>query len=172
MLEIREFLKALEAEGDLIRIRDKVSTQYDIVGLTRQSSDQGGPALLFENVEGSEFPVLSGLFGTQRRVAKALGVPEKELFARYLEREGRTLEPKMAERSACQEVVWKGADIDLGKLPILRHYEKDGGSFVTAGLQIGKDPETGKRNVSIHRMLPLGRDRLTVFAPPGRHLRT
>jgi len=172
MVDLRAFLASLEAEGDLIRIRDRVSTEYDVVGLTRQASDQGGPALLFENVEGSDFPVLSGLFGTQRRVARALGVPEKELFARYMEREGRILEPKMAERSACQEVVWKSADIDLGKLPILRHYEKDGGSFITAGLQIAKDPQTAKRNVSIHRMLPLGKDRLTVFAPPGRHLRT
>src|SRR5512133_1133973 len=79
MLELRPFIQGLEAEGDLVRIRDKVSTQYDIVALTRQSSDQGGPALLFENVEGSEFPVLSGLFGTQRRVAKALGLGEQEL---------------------------------------------------------------------------------------------
>src|SRR3982750_2169833 len=172
MLELRPFLEGLEAEGDLVRIRDKVSTQYEIVGLTRQSSDQGGPALLFENVEGSSFPVLSGLFGTQRRVAKALGLEEKELFARYVEREGKMIEPKLVERSACQEVVWKGADVDLAKLPILRHYEKDGGPYVTAGLQIAKDPATGYRNVSIHRMLPLGKDRLTVFAAQGRHLRT
>ena len=172
MLDIRQFLASLEAEGDLVRIRDRVSPRYDIVALTRQASDQGGPALLFENVEGSEFPVLSGLFGTQRRVAKALGCGEKELFARYIEREGRLLEPRMAERSPCQDVVWMGADIDLARLPILRHYEKDGGSFVTAGLQIAKDPQSGVRNVSIHRMLPLGKDRLTVFAPPGRHLRT
>jgi 2,5-furandicarboxylate decarboxylase 1 len=172
MLDIRAFLAALEAEGDLVRIRDKFSTQYDIVGLTRQSSDQGGPALLFENVEGSEFPVLSGLFGTQRRVAKALGLEEKELFARYVEREGRMIEPRLVERTACQEVVWRGKDVDLSRLPILRHYEKDGGPYVTAGLQIAKDPESGIRNVSIHRLLPLGKDRLTVFATPGRHLRT
>jgi UbiD family decarboxylase len=172
MLDIREFLSSLEAEGDLVRIRDRVSTRYDIVALTRQASDQGGPALLFEKVAESDFPVLSGLFGTQRRVAKALGVGEDELFDRYREREGRSIEPRLVERTACQEVVWKGADIDLARLPILHHYEKDGGAYVTAGLQVAKDPESGVRNVSIHRMLPLGKDRLTVFAAPGRHLRT
>src|SRR5687768_7348206 len=104
MLDIRQFLASLEAEGDLVRIRDTVSTRYDIVGLTRQASDRGGPALLFEKVEGSDFPVLSGLFGTQRRVAKALGVGENELFARYMEREGKVLEPRIVERTACQEV--------------------------------------------------------------------
>ncbi|HVL34158.1 MAG TPA: UbiD family decarboxylase [Burkholderiales bacterium] len=172
MLNIRQFLAALEAEGDLVRIRDRISARYDIVALTRQASDQGGPALLFENVEGSRFPVLSGLFGTQRRVAKALGVAEDELFERYREREGRVIEPQLLAGAPFQEVVWKGADIDLSRLPILHHYEKDGGAYITAGLQVAKDPQTGVRNVSIHRLLPLGRDRLTVFAPPGRHLRT
>jgi UbiD family decarboxylase len=172
MLDIREFLAGLEAEGDLVRIRDTVSPQYDIVALTRQASDQDGPALLFESVQGSQFPVLSGLFGARRRVAKALGVPDAELFRRYMEREGKLIEPRMAAKSACQEVVWKGEEVDIGKLPIVRHYEKDGGAYVTAGLQVAKDPQTGARNVSIHRLLPLGKDRLTVFAPPGRHLRT
>ena len=172
MLSIREFLSSLEGEGDLVRIRDRVSTQYEIVALTRQASDQGGPALLFENVDGSQFPVLSGLFGTQRRVAKALGVKSQELFKCYLEREGRQIEPQLVTESLSREVVWTGSQIDLTRLPILRHYEKDAGPYVTAGLQIAKDPSSGCRNVSIHRMLPVGKDRLTVFAPPGRHLRT
>lgn len=172
MLKIRDFLAQLEAEGDLIRIRDEVSTEYEIVALTRQSSDQDGPALLFERVRGSEFPVLSGLWGAQRRVAAALGVASQELFQAYMERESRLLPPTLVETAPVQEVVWTGAQIDLARLPILRHYEKDGGAYVTAGLLIANDPETGARNVSIHRMLPLGKDRITVFAPPGRHLRT
>lgn len=172
MLQMREFLRRLEEQGDLIRIADEVSAEYKIVELTRQSSDQDGPALLFENVTGSQFPVLSGLWGAQRRVAAALGVESADLFQAYLEREERTLPPVLVDAAPCHEVVWTGADIDLTKLPIIRHYERDGGSYVTAGLQIAKDPESGSRNVSIHRMLPLGKDRLTVFAPPGRHLRT
>lgn len=172
MLQIRDFLSRLEAEGDLIRIQDEVSPEYEIVAYTRQASDQDGPALLFEKVKGSEFPVLSNLWGAQRRVAAALGLQSEELFQRYMEREGRTIEPVVLESAPCHEVVWTGDEIDLSKIPILRHYEKDGGPYVTAGLQVAKDPETGVRNVSIHRMLPLGKDRITVFAPPGRHLRT
>lgn len=172
MLELREFLRVLKDEGDLISVAEEVSTEYEIVALTRQSSDADGPALLFQNVKGSRFPVLSGLFGAERRVAKALGVKPEELFKTYLEREGRLIHPEMVDQRLCQEVVWTGADIDVGRLPVLRHYEKDAGPYVTAGLQIAKDPATGCRNVSIHRMLPLGKDRLTVFAPPGRHLRT
>ncbi len=172
MLQMRDFLRQLEEQGDLVRIKDEVSPEYEIVAYTRQSSDLDGPALLFENVKGSEFPVLSGLWGAQRRVAAALGMPEGELFKLYLEREDRTVEPVIVDSAPCHEVVWTGDQIDLAKIPILRHYEKDGGPYVTAGLQVAKDPETGARNVSIHRMLPLGKDKITVFAPPGRHLRT
>jgi 2,5-furandicarboxylate decarboxylase 1 len=172
MLQLRDFLRRLEAQGDLIRITDEVSTEYEIVAYTRQASDQDGPALLFENVRGSEFPVLSNLWGAQRRVAAALGMESDQLFRLYLEREGKSVDPVLVDTALCHEVVWTGDQIDLAKLPILRHYEKDGGPYVTAGLQIANDPTTGVRNVSIHRMLPLGKDRITVFAPPGRHLRT
>jgi len=172
MLELREFLRVLKDEGDLLSIAEEVSTEYEIVALTRQASDADGPALLFQNVRGSRFPVLSGLFGAERRVAKALDVHPDELFKTYLEREGRRIEPEVLDSAPCREMVWTGADVDLGRLPILRHYEKDAGPYITAGLQVAKDPASGCRNVSIHRMLPLGKDRLTVFAPPGRHLRT
>ena len=172
MLELREFLRVLKEEGDLVSIAEEVSTEYEIVALTRQASDVEGPALLFQKVKGSRFPVLSGLFGAQRRVAKALGVKSEELFKAYLEREGRLIDPEVVENAPFRETVWTGKDIDLGRLPVLRHYEKDAGPYVTAGLQVAKDPISGCRNVSIHRMLPLAKDRLTVFAPPGRHLRT
>lgn len=171
-IDIRAFLRRLEDAGDLIRIGDVVSPDSEIVALTRQASDQDGPALLFERVRGSQFPVLSNLWGAQRRVAAALEVPPADLFRAYMEREERLIEPRLTDSAPCHDVVWTGDQVDVGRLPILRHYEKDGGPYITAGLQIARDPQRGTRNVSIHRMLPVGKDRLTVFAPPGRHLRT
>lgn len=170
--DLREFLDEMERRGDLVRIGDRLSPDYDVVALTRQTSDVQGPALLFERIGDSGFPVLSGLFAAQRRVAAALGVMPEELYTAYREREERPIAPVLRSGpGACQQVVWTGEDIDLGRLPILRHYERDGGPYVTAGLQVARDSESGSHNVSIHRMLPVGRDRLTVFAPPGRHLR-
>jgi len=171
--DLRSFLVALEARGDLLRIPGPVDWEYEAVALTRQTSDIEGPALLFDRVRDSSMPCLSGLFAAKRRVAWALGVDEAELDAAYRAREDRLIAPTISSLTpACQEVVLTGDQIDLTTLPILRHYERDGGRYVTAGLQVAKDPTTGGRNVSIHRMLLLDRNHLTVFAPLGRHLRT
>jgi len=171
--DLRSFLAALDDRGDLLRVPGPVDWEYEAVALTRQTSDIQGPALLFDRVRDSAVPCLSGLFAARRRVAWALGVDDDELDAVYREREDRSLPPLVpAGRPACQEVVLTGDQIDLFSLPILRHYELDGGRYVTAGLQVAKDPSTGVRNVSIHRMLLLDRNHLTVFAPLGRHLRT
>lgn len=171
--DLRSYLAALDERGDLLRVEREVDWEYEAVALTRHTSDIEGPALLFDRVRDSAVPCLSGLFAAKRRVAWALGVAEDELDAVYREREGRAIAPTtVIGTPACQEVVLTGDDIDLFALPILRHYERDGGRYVTAGLQVGNDPGTGIRNVSIHRMLLLDRRRLTVFAPLGRHLRT
>src|SRR5215213_761947 len=171
--DLRSFLDALDERGDLLRVTRPVDWEYEAVGLTRHTSDMEGPALLFDHVRDADVPCVSGLFAAKRRVAWALDVSENELDAAYREREDRSLPPTMAAGSPpCQEVVLTGDQIDLLKLPILRHYERDGGRYITAGLQVAKDPTTGTRNVSIHRMLLLDRNHVSVFAPLGRHLRT
>ena len=169
--DLRTFLGRLEADGDLLRVRDPVTWEYEIVALTRETSDVAGPALLFEQVQDSRYPCLSGLFAAQRRVALALEVGERELYDEYRRREERPIEPVVVDAGPCQEIVLRGDEIDLRDLPILLHYEKDGGRYVTAGLQIARHPVTGQRNVSIHRMLLLDRNHLSVYAPPGRHTR-
>jgi len=170
--DLRDFLAMLEERGDLLRVKEPVDWEYEAVALTRRTSDLQGPALLFEQVRDSDYPCLSGLFAAKRRVAWSLQVDEDDLFDVYRRREETSLPVEEVEEAPCQEIVLTGDDIDLTTLPILRHYELDAGRYITAGLQVANDPESGRRNVSIHRMLLLGRNRLTVFAPPGRHLRT
>ncbi|GAB2458257.1 UbiD family decarboxylase [Nocardioides hungaricus] len=171
--DLREFVTALEDRGDLLRVTEEVDWEYQAVALTRETSDLDGPALLFERMRESAYPCLSGLFAARRRVALALGHDYDYLLRHFDELESRYLEPELVTGPApCQEIVIEGADLDVLALPLLRHYELDGGRYLTAGLQVAKDPESGVRNVSIHRQLPLGPRELTVFAPPGRHLRT
>ncbi|WP_134702824.1 UbiD family decarboxylase [Ammoniphilus sp. YIM 78166] len=168
--DLRDYLRFLQDQDDLVVVNDEVSAEYEIVALTRQTSDVQGPALLFTNVKGYSYPVLSGLFSAERRVAQAFNVEPKDFIHYYMKKEEELIEATVEDEAPCQEIVWTGDDIDLYKLPILTHYEKDGGAYVTAGLQIAKHPDTGVRNVSIHRMLLLGKDTLSVYAPPGRHL--
>lgn len=170
--DLREFLRFLETRGELLRINKPVSPRFEIAAYTRKTSDLRGPALLFTNVEGYDMPVLAGLFATRKLIALALETDEENLLWEYMKREQNPVEPVLVEQGPVHEVVLRGSDVDLTKLPIVTNFEKDAGPYITAGVQVAKDPVTGKRNVSMHRMLLLGPNRLTVYAPPGRQLGT
>ncbi len=169
--DLRGYLSFLEEKKQLVRVKEEVSSKYDIAAGIRKTSDIEGPALLYENVKGfAGWRVLGGLFATRRLIALGLGVPEEELLERYLTLEDKRISPELAATGPVKEVRWTGSEIDLHKLPIITHAEKDVGPYVTIGVQVGKDPDTGARNLSIHRMLLLGKDRLSLWAPPDHHL--
>ncbi len=169
--DIRGYLSFLESKEQLLRVQDEVDPRFEIAAGARKTSDIGGPALLFENVKG--FPgwrVLAGLFATRKLVALGLGISEEQLLERYMTLEERRILPEEVKTGPVKEICWKGDDIDLRRLPIVTHSEKDVGPYVTIGIQIAKDPESRARNVSIHRMLLLGKDRLSLWAPADHHL--
>ena len=169
--DLRGYLSYLEEKGQLLRVDEEVDPKFEIAAGIRKSSDIEGPALLFEKIKG--FPgwrVLGGLFATRKLVALGLGVPQDQLLERYLTLEEKRIPPEMVKGGAVKEICWKGDDVDLYRLPMVTHSEKDVGPYITIGAQIGKDPDTGIRNVSIHRMLLLGKDRLSLWAPPDHHL--
>ena len=174
---LQEFVQRLEREGELIRVKTPVSSRFEIAEITDRmaKSEGGGKALLFENTDG-DFPVLTNMMGSSRRIAMALGVERLEqigeridsLLKDVLSPKGSMWEkmqmlplladvakwfPKSVEgRGACQEVVIKGDDVDLERLPMLHSWESDGGAFVTLPMVNTLDPETGVRNVGMYRM--------------------
>jgi len=169
--DLRNFLAHLEDLGQLKTIKDEVSVKYEIAAGMRKTSDVNGPALLFENVK--DYPgwrVLGGLFATRKLVALGLGVAQDEMLERYLTLEDKRIAPEIVATGPCKEIKWTGEQIDLTKLPIVTHASKDCGPYVTIGMQVGKDPDTGIRNLSIHRMLVLGKDKLSLWAPADHHL--
>ncbi len=173
--DLRAFLEFLEERGDLRRIQTPVSPDLEITEIADRTVKRGGPALLFENVEGCQTPVAMSLFGTHQRTAWALGVEDvSELTSRVEALLGlvqdppsglgdklRTLkdlfdvartQPKTVRRAPCQEVVLEGDDADLGILPVLKCWPMDAGPFITLPLVISIDPESGRRNVGTYRM--------------------
>ena len=169
--DLRTYLSYLEDKGQLLRVQEEVDSKFEIAAGIRKTSDIQGPALLFEKVKG--FPgwrVLGGLFATRKLIALALGIPEDRLLEQYLTLEEKRIPPEIVETGPVKEICWKGDQVDLRRLPMVTHSEKDCGPYVTIGVQIGKDPDTGIRNVSIHRMLLLGKDRLSLWAPADHHL--
>jgi 4-hydroxy-3-polyprenylbenzoate decarboxylase len=178
-----EFLSALESRGDLVRVTRPVSRDLEVTEVTQRVLRADGPALLFENVPGASMPVVTNLLGSPRRIAAALGAETVEQVAERVERlvhlrppagvlgavrdiSGtietlstlRSLAPKRVRSAPCQEVV--ETDVDLGRLPILRCWPKDGGRTVTFPVVITKDPETGEPHTGIYRLQQYGPDTL------------
>ena len=170
---VAEFLDRLRARGDLATLAERVSPILEITEIADRAVKSGGPALLFENVEGSEFPVAINLFASRERMREALGIGS---YAAWEERLDFFLDPKPPEgilgklsalpkiadlasvfpktvRSApCQEIVETGEAVDLGRLPVLQCWPQDAGRFITMPLVITRDAETGRSNVGMYRM--------------------
>jgi 4-hydroxy-3-polyprenylbenzoate decarboxylase len=171
--DLRSFLAFLEAKGELIRITESVSAELEITEIADRTVKAGGPALLFEQVEGSAFPLAINVVGNRRRMAWALGHDRLEGLTDDLRslldlrlsqglpgllsnlpklRLLPALRPRRVSRAPVQEVVWRGDEVDLGRLPILTCWPGDGGPFITLPLVISKDPATGESNVGMYRM--------------------
>jgi 4-hydroxy-3-polyprenylbenzoate decarboxylase len=169
--DLRDFISFLEKKGELVRVREKVSYNLEIAEITDRVSKSNGPALFFENVENSDFPVVTNLFGSYKRMAWALGVEEIEDVPKRIEKllsqkppetlldkikmlpqlfEFAKYFPKVVKSAPCQEVVEENPDVT--KLPALFCWPKDGGRFITLPLVFTKDPETGVRNCGMYRM--------------------
>ncbi|GAB6064366.1 menaquinone biosynthesis decarboxylase [Deferrisoma palaeochoriense] len=173
---LREFVAALEAAGELARVPDPLSPHLEIAAVADRmmKAPGGGKALLFERPAGYDMPVLVNAFGSRRRMALALGDDVEAVAARIrrwlltgppqglretvdLVRrlpELRGLRPKRVRRGAapCQEVVHRGAAVDLTRLPVLHCWPDDGGPFVTFPCVFTRDPETGRQNVGMYRL--------------------
>ncbi len=169
---LRTHLERLEAIGELCRIAQPVERDLVIAEIADRTMKLGGPALLFEHVEGSEFPLAINVFGSVRRMALALGVEDLQEHARAIEKlvkqqpprglwdkiravtelaELRKIFPRQRNgRGECQEVVMDPPD--LARLPIMKCWPYDGGRFICLPLVFTRDPETGIRNVGMYRM--------------------
>jgi 4-hydroxy-3-polyprenylbenzoate decarboxylase len=188
---LSEFVAALEAAGELIRVRQPVSVNLELCEIADRvmKSPGGGPALLFENVtllDGSRsaYPVAINLFGSMRRMELSMGVKSLDEIGDRITELLRTkvpdglmgklsMLPKLLElgkfpprtrsgKPACQEVVWRGDDIDLGKLPIIKCWPEDGGAYITLPMVISRDPSKGIRNVGMYRVQVLDRNSLAM----------
>ncbi|MBI4527567.1 MAG: UbiD family decarboxylase [Deltaproteobacteria bacterium] len=163
--DLREFLNFLDERKELIHIERKVSPVHEIAAYIRKTSDRQGPALLFDNVAGSEMRVAGGLFATKRHLLLALGASDhRSAVEKVVESIGSPIEPALVSRTASSEIVHRGSDVDLSRLPVVTHSSRDAGPFITMGLAVTKDPETGKRNIGLYRLQVKGRNRLGIMA--------
>src|SRR3989440_7213383 len=180
--DLRAWIKLLEREGELVRISAEVDPDLEITEITDRTVKAGGPALLFENVKGSQHALLINQFGSERRMCLAFdansldevgdrlqsviemqppqGLIQKVKGLAKLKSIADSL-PKSVRSGPAQEVVLEGDDVNLDLLPIQRCWPGDPAPFVTLPAVITKDPRTGTRNVGMYRMQKV--DRRSTF---------
>ncbi|MFC2013347.1 UbiD family decarboxylase [Chloroflexota bacterium] len=173
--DFREYLEALEKEELLLKVKKEVAPRFDIPAGIRKISDNNGPALLFENVKGYPgWRVAGGLFGTRRLTAFALQTEddEEKIVERYLnfDYNQRAVKPVLVSSGMVKDIIIKGDDIDLTKLPVPTFGEQDSTPYLTAGVEIGIHPKTGVQSASIHRRAVLGKDKTSIWVQPLSHL--
>jgi 4-hydroxy-3-polyprenylbenzoate decarboxylase len=188
---LSDFVQKLERAGELVRVREPVSVDLEMTEIADRvmKSPGGGTALLFEqpvlmNGQRSDFPIGINLFGSMRRISMALGVERlDDIGARITELlhvkppagivAKLALLPKLLEiakfpprkqggKPPCQEIVWRGSEIDLNRLPLMKCWPEDGGAYITVPMVITRDPKRGIRNVGMYRIMQTGRDSLAM----------
>ncbi|MBI2880269.1 MAG: UbiD family decarboxylase [Candidatus Tectomicrobia bacterium] len=170
---MRSFLCQVEEQspGDLLRVRGPVSNRFETTAMALELERQGkSPILWFERVEGTGFPVVANVYGTRKRFAQALGAPEEDLLETWVRRDQNPLPPRALSSGPVQDCVWTGEEVDLFRLPLITHFREDAGPYFTAGVLVAKDPDTGARNGSFHRLQVKARNRLGTSLHSRRHL--
>ncbi|WP_422410136.1 MULTISPECIES: 4-hydroxy-3-polyprenylbenzoate decarboxylase [unclassified Endozoicomonas] len=184
--DLRDFIKLLEKQGELVRIKTEVDPYLEMTEISDRTLRKKGPALLFENPKGYDMPVLANLFGTERRVALGMGqdnvsaLKEVGQLLAYLKepdppkgfrdaltklpvfRQVLNMGPKVVSKAVCQEVVLKGDEIDLNRIPVQTCWPGDAGPLVTWPLVITKGPGKDRQNLGIYRQQLIGKNKLIM----------
>ncbi|NWF37598.1 4-hydroxy-3-polyprenylbenzoate decarboxylase [Mariprofundus sp. NF] len=184
--DLRAFTAELEKRGLLKRITQEISTHLEITEISDRVLRAAGPALLFENVTDSEMPVLTNLFGTAERIALGMGRESAdelreigELLAYLKEPEPPKgfkdawekfpvlkkvmhMQPKTVKKAAWQEVVLRGDQVDLDRLPIQTCWPDDAAPLLTWGLVVTKGPNKERQNLGIYRQQKIGKNKLIM----------
>ena len=126
-MDLRQFLRVLEAEGELCRVGVPVDPRHELGAICKiQNERSNSSALLFENVKGSTIPVVGQLLASDRRVALALGLAQENVFEETVKWATHPIPSRLVSKGPCQEVVMEGSEVDVTKLPLCRSNPRDG----------------------------------------------
>lgn len=170
-MDLKDIIKKLEDAGKVVHVKTEVDLEHELSGVAKKL--EGKEVVVFDKVKGNDFPVVVGLWWNRDNVAKIFDTNAKDLpfvFADAAKRfETSQIAPVVVENPPCQEVVSLEPDLYEIGAPTLAL--KDGGPYFSNCVVIAKDPDTGVRNTSIHRLQIKGKNRFGLLLDQGRHLR-
>lgn len=164
MSDLRNYISLIKKSKNLKTIKKQVSTKYEIAAITKMLD--GSHAVLFEKIKGHKFHLVSNLVGTRKRFAQAIGAKENTIHETVVSAIKNAKPPKLITEAKFMENSSKNLEI----LPIVRHFEKESGPFITSSIVYVKNPETGKQNSSFHRLMPINQKQFSIRMVEGRHL--
>ncbi|QHO77847.1 hypothetical protein ACH79_39835 [Bradyrhizobium sp. CCBAU 051011] len=174
MSDLRSFLDLVRAQrpSDFIEIKREVDRRFETAAiLSKLEMQQRSPILLFGSVRGAALPLVTNVCGSMGRIAFALSCPIKDVSARYAVAAAAPIQPKVTRDAPVQEIRATGRDIDLGRLPALVYHEYDADKpYITAAVAVARDPDSGRTNLSVHRLMVRDSTSAAVFIERGKHL--
>jgi UbiD family decarboxylase len=171
--DLRSFVGAYRAAhpSEVVTVREPVSLEHDVMALVLEyERRRRWPILLFERIAGHDIPIVANVVASRRALAFALGVDERALAAEYARRIKEPIKPVVLPDAPFREHVVTGEALDLGGLPIPFYFPGDAGRYLTAGMLVARDPETGVETEGYHRFQLKGRNRMGVSLHSRRRM--
>ena len=173
--DLRGFIEYLEEKhpDQVIRITKEVDPRFGVTGIIdRLERENQFPLVIFENVKGSKIPLIANMHADFKRLRLSLGMEEgsvKDFLTEYHKRESSPIAPEMVETGPVKEVIKIGDEVDVNELPICTYHEKDAGKYITAGLDLMRDPDTGVNNIGIYRLMVKDRNSFGIQLSETAH---
>jgi UbiD family decarboxylase len=167
--DLRSCIELLKSADRLITLKKRVDPRFEVPAVMK-AAEKAGKAVLLENVSKPGFRIINNILGSREVLALLFETSPANVVNEWIERLKNPIPPELVSAGPVKEVAKKGRKVDLNDLPIVTHCSKDAGPFITAGIVVAKDPDTGIRNVSINRMQLKGRDKLGIRMMPPQHL--
>jgi UbiD family decarboxylase len=151
----------MEEKGDVVHVKDSISPRFEVASVMKEFD--GGPILQFDSVKGHNTKIVANICGGRERACSALNVSPEALYQRLIEAWRSPVSPKIVEDGPLKKVVEKPM---LSKIPVLTHFERDAGLYITSAIVSARSPDGKIENVSTHRLLVLDENHLAIRLVP------
>ena len=172
--DLRSYLDGIKRTrpNDVQIVSKEIDPAFDITAFVvkLEKERKQRPVLLFENVKGTTFPVLTNLHASRSRLAQAIGCPPDQMLPTYLRAMDKPIAPKTVSTGPVKDVILTGDKIDLYALPQIVHHEGDAGPYITAAISFARDPASETWNCAYNRLMIQGRDTTSIHLTLGKHL--
>lgn len=171
--DLRGFLAAYEKTNpkEFCRVKNEVDPQYEVAAiLTKLEELRKLPILLYEKIKGSAFPVVTNVYSTKKKIASSIHIDPQKFREKYIAAIDNPIPPRIVTDGPVMEQRIGADEVDLKALPMMIYHEGDAAPYITAGMVLAQDPESGEYNASFNRLMYKDRNKAGIFMTVGKHL--